>query len=175
MTSPAGSRDLNSFARGDGYQRALAGLRSLFSPAAGSRATLRASDTIGRVCFALHNGCSDPVQQQRKSGAGHFKSSQSASHCHATKDPVQPVAVLTISGTLSLTTGTAQCLKHQLQQETRCSQPQGKEVHRLKSLCHLTGKPKSSPQAHLCLQSIPAGRRAGHSCHLSTPCCCKAA
>lgn len=123
-------------------------------------------------CFAQWLLRSCPTAVQEWCGA---LQKQSASHCRGTKDPVQPVAVLTISGTLSLTTGAAQWLKYQLQQETRCSQSQGKEVHRLKSLCHLTGKPKSSPQAHLRLQSIAAGRRAGHSCHLSTPCCCKAA
>lgn len=75
---------------------------------------------------------------------------------------------------LRLTPGTAQSLKHPLQQEARCCQSQGKEDHHLKSLCHLTGKPKSSPRSHPCLQSIPTGRRAGHSCRLSTPRCCEA-
>lgn len=77
-------------------------------------------------------------------------------------------------GALSLTPGTARFLKHQLQWEAHCSQSQGKEDPLLKSLCHLTRRPKSSPRAHLRLQSIPAGRRAGHSCHLSIPHCCRA-
>lgn len=144
---------MNSFARGDGYQQALAGL---FSPAAGSRATLRASDTIGRVCLALHNGCSDPVQQQRRE---YFKAAQLhavvARETQRSQWPSSP-------GTLSW-----------LQQEMHCSQSWGKEHHCLKSLCHLTGKPKSSPQAPFRLQSIPAGRRAGQSCRLFTLGCCK--
>lgn len=61
----------------------------------------------------------------------------------------------------------------QLKQEMHCFQSWGKEHHCLKSLCYLTGKPKSSPQAPLHLQSIPTGRRAGHSCHLSILHCCK--
>jgi len=72
-------------------------------------------------------------------------------------------------GTLSLTPGTARSLKHPLQQEAPCSQSRGQKDHRLKTLCHLAGKPKSSPPAHPCLQSIPAARRAGRFCHLSTP------
>lgn len=67
-------------------------------------------------------------------------------------------------GTLSLTPGTARSLKHQLQQGAHCSQSWGKEGPLLEGLCHLTGKPKSSPRARLHLQSIPAGRRADHSC-----------
>lgn len=64
-------------------------------------------------------------------------------------------------GTLSLTPGTAWSLKYLLQQETHCSQYQGKEDHRLESLCHLTRKSKSHPRTHLCLQGIHAGEEQG--------------
>lgn len=87
-------------------------------------------------------------------GAGHFRG---ARLCASTAWGTQH------SQQLSSPQGTQPwSLKHHLQQEPHCSQSQGKEDPLLKSLCHLTRKPKSSPRAHLLLQSISI-RSAGAS------------
>lgn len=125
------------------------------------------TDRKGLFCFAQWLLRSCPTAKQRaRQGTSKAHSLVLSPHSRSSVASGRPAP-----GTLSLTPGTAWSLKYRLQQETHCSQSQGKEDRHLKSLCHLTRNSKSHPRNRLCLQGICAGRRAGHSCDLSPPCC----